>query len=510
MAVYDKYPIEYQASQFYIKDSYVNTYYYTYKFLEGWLAETIFRNDKSRVFLASDQYAFRRRFELTDTSKNFEDLEFSSLRLPFANYFPHNNGWVADDRIAGKSAVLSYSGMYVGDTKIKAASSSLEIPTTFYFDREDDARMAYEILYFKSFNEHYYSIKVPYGTTMIDDNGTTNEVLALPMNVTVTALQFNPSSTEKDWLNKQRIFVVRATFKIRSFVVVPPNQPDYKLTLNANGTLSDGTKYTDGINFYSIVDHVILNFSNDKTTMVTYDAGYDEIEKTYKGTNRFPAKGEVGVIYVDSYQEESYEHKEGSHPIYVWDSINSKYVSPDKNFEANSMSISGYVDSDSVEIDKFDYVTNITKYSNKIEWDFGPNTLDKTTYNELLKTTENYSKDSSYKKDDYCVYDNDLYTCKSDSISNEKWNPKNWIKVDHIITDIELHMSNLEDFVNIDITSKSYLLTDLKKSTTYLGYMIFYTEEGISKKMMIDFDTNDRDSSSKKTADPSSIIGISF
>lgn len=510
MAVYDKYPIEYQASQFYIKDSYVNTYYYTYKFLEGWLAEIIFRNDKSRVFLASDQYAFRRRFELTDTSKNYADLEFSSLRLPFANYFPHNTGWVADDRIAGKSAVLSYSGMYVGDTKIKAASSSLDIPTTFYFDREDDARMAYEILYFKSFNEHYYSIKVPYGkNTLIDESGTTNEVLALPMNVTVTALQFNPSSTEKDWLNKQRIFVVRATFKVRSFVVVPPNQPDYNLTLNSNGTLSDGTKYSDGISFYSIVDHVIFNFSNDKTPMVSYDAGYNEIEGTFKGSNRFPEVGEVGTVYVDTYQENTYEDSEDYHPIYVWDYINSKYVSPDKNIDASSISISGYEDSGAVQIDKFDFVTAITKNSNKIEWSYGLNTLDKTTYQELVNKTEEYSIKNSYKANDYCIYDNELYVCKSE-IVNERWNSNKWVKISHIITDIELHMSNLEDFVSIDLTSKSYLLTDLDKSTTYIGYMIFYTEEGTSKKMTIEFTTNSKESSDKKTADPSSIIGISF
>ena len=150
------------SKQFYIHKSFLNTYYYVYMALEDWIAANVFRNDSSRVFLASDDYVFRRRFELTDMSINFNDLDIASLNFPFANYWPLNTGWKGADRLAANPAALVYEGIYEGDTKIKAAASVLEIPVTFYFDREDDARLAYEILYFKTFNEHYYSIEYKY------------------------------------------------------------------------------------------------------------------------------------------------------------------------------------------------------------------------------------------------------------------------------------------------------------------------------------------------------------
>ena len=110
---------ELRASQYYVHNSYINSYYHIYKYIEKWFASQIFRNDTSRVFLASDDFCFRRRFELTDTSKDFETLDFESLRFPFANYWPLNTGWQADSRFAANPAALVYDGIYIGNTKIR-------------------------------------------------------------------------------------------------------------------------------------------------------------------------------------------------------------------------------------------------------------------------------------------------------------------------------------------------------------------------------------------------------
>ena len=220
--------------------------------LEDWIAANVFRNDSSRVFLASDDYVFRRRFELTDMSINFNDLDIASLNFPFANYWPLNTGWKGADRLAANPAALVYEGIYEGDTKIKAAASVLEIPVTFYFDREDDARLAYEILYFKTFNEHYYSIDMPYSTS----------TLGLPVNIKIEGLTFNPSYNENNWLKENRIFTVKATFNVRSYSILPPVQPDNNLTLDVNGYLSDGTIYNDGIERYYITEEVWMNLMN--------------------------------------------------------------------------------------------------------------------------------------------------------------------------------------------------------------------------------------------------------
>lgn len=245
-------PKEIAASQYYIHRSYVPVYYYLYKALEKWISEQLFRNDDSRVFCASDDYAFRRRFELTDTSKNYKDIEVSSLRFPFSNYWPQNSGWQPDNRIAANPAPLIYTGIYEGYTKIRAAAGIINIPTTFYFDREDDARMAYEKLYFLTYNEHNYS------TTGI----LAGETLGIPMIITVNNLRFNPNFKENDWLRQNRIFTVTVDLNLRSYIIYPPNQPNWDVTVDAEGEQSDGNIYDDGSVSYEPVNEVILNMKD--------------------------------------------------------------------------------------------------------------------------------------------------------------------------------------------------------------------------------------------------------
>ena len=246
------------ASQYYIHRSYVPVYYYLYKALEEWIAGMIFRNDDTRIFCASNDYAFRRRFELTDSSKNYKDIEVSSLRFPFGNYWPQNSGWRPDNRIAANPAPLIYLGVYEGFTKIRAAAGIITIPTTFYFDREDDARMAFEKLYFLSYNEHNYST-----TGML-----AGESLGIPMIITVTNIQFNPNYKETDWLRQNRIYVVSAELNLRSYIIYPPDQPNWDVTVDAEGSQSDGNQYDDGSISYDPVEEVILNMqSYNKLTL---------------------------------------------------------------------------------------------------------------------------------------------------------------------------------------------------------------------------------------------------
>lgn len=261
--------VEIKASQYYIYRSYVSTYYYVYMRLEEWLKEIIFRNDESRTFLASDEYAFRRRFELTDTSKSYNDVEASSLQFPFANYWPLNTGWQPDTRIVANPAALVYAGVYEGDTKIRAASVALPISITFYYDREDDARMAYEKLLFYTYNEHYYDINVPYA----------GNTLGIPFILRVNNLRFNPTFNETDWLNKNRIFTISVEFDIRTYVLYPPEQPDYDVEVDVDGMLSTGNEYDDGYNSYYVVNEVILNMTNKGDSIVNtikVNGTYDE------------------------------------------------------------------------------------------------------------------------------------------------------------------------------------------------------------------------------------------
>lgn len=244
--------VEIQASQYYLHKSYTPVYYYMYMRLEDWIAENIFRKDLSRVFLASNEWAFRRRFELTDTSKDYNEIEASSLQFPFANYWPLNSGWQPDTRVAGNQAKMIYDGIYEGTTKVRAAGVVLNIPITFYFDREDDARIAYDTLYFKTYNEHVYHMEVPFANNSLD----------LPFVIKLNDLKFNPSAVEKDWLVKNRIFVITVNFEIRSYAIYPPKQPDYNRQVDFDNRYEDGSFYSDGYDNFYLTEEVILKLKN--------------------------------------------------------------------------------------------------------------------------------------------------------------------------------------------------------------------------------------------------------
>lgn len=497
----DLFPKDIRASQYYTHVNCVHSYYQAYRFLEKWLADNVFRGDPTRVFLASDGYAYRRRFELTDMSQDFETLDFSSLRLPFANYWPLNSGWTPDDRYAAKSAAMTYLGVYVGNTKVKAAASTLSVSTTFYFDREDDARLAYDALYFKSFNEHYYTSEVPYGLIPIK-NGFSQDTLVLPMNLTVADLQFNPQTTEKDWLSKQRVFFIKAKFNIRTFVVAPPEQPDYTETVGDDGLLPDGTMYGGGLDYYDIVDDVILNFTGPDRAVKSYDAGYDPATGGFSGITPFPEEGEPNVLYIDTCPAS------GSVPVcYVWDAPSGAYARPESDPHSMSVRASGRYDEGLLGLDVFDYITKVGKDKNAISWKFGPDTMAKSIYDGLLEKTEAWSPETAYSKGDYIAKDGRLYAA---SVPNQGlFQDSDWTEVASLVDRMELHIANLPEVAAIDPSVGSYVLKGLSPNTAYAGYMAFYMVDGRVERMPVRFVTA-KPKSSSANAGLDSLKGLSW
>ena len=397
--------IEIAATQYYVHNSYIPTYYYVYKFLQGWIADNIFRKDKSRVFMASPEYAFRRRFELTDMSSDFSTLDFSSLRFPFANYWPQNSGWTPDKRLAANTAAQVYLGIYEGATRIKSASSIIKIPVLLYFDREDDARLAYEILYFKTFNEHYYQTEVPYAGSS----------LHIPVNIEISNVIFNPEFKETDWLKRNRIFVIKADFDVRSFVIQSPAQPIYNQSVNQNGYMvdeagnlildDDGNPilYDDGRARYYLVDDVILNFGD-------MDVDFE----TYEGVENFPETGKPGVIYVDSKIDE--ENPGASPRTYRWNTTLEAYeYYYQKNIVADSIRVNGSLEESPIRVNYLRSV-NIGATSFDVEWLIeNPDDVDRIEIYQANKPTPtvitdmtitSYHADNLASKSQYDIYFN--------------------------------------------------------------------------------------------------------
>lgn len=238
---------ELSRKQYYKHDNYVATYYALYIALERWLASVVFRNDISRVFLASPQYAYRRRFELTDPTTSYTTLPSASLRFPFANYWPLNDGWMPDTRLAANPASMLERGISVQSRILQAMMVTTDIELLLHFDREDDARLAYESLLWQSFRERYHSTTVAWR----------GEVLEIPMNIKVQNLEFNPEFKEKDWLETNRIFIIKAVVQLRSYILKPPVQPNY-----------NSDEVEDNDKFY-LTEEVILSLMKDKHLIKT-------------------------------------------------------------------------------------------------------------------------------------------------------------------------------------------------------------------------------------------------
>ena len=273
-------PVEVQARQYYVHDSYIPVYYYVYEALEKWLADVVFREDRSRIILSSNEFAFRRRFELTDMSRPYKELEISSLHFPFANYWPLNIGWDREERLAANPAVLLYTGIYTNRSRIRASNANIAIPVNFYFDREDDARLAYSKLYFYTFNEFSQEEKITFQ----------NEEIGLPVVISLKSLQFNPQFNETDWLKQNRIFVITANINLRTYIIAPPEQPLWNQVVTGDDMLSSGDAYDDGNSTYNLVRTV------ETTTSSMSSLSEESFEKLiYEGEIKEP---EVLVNYL--------------------------------------------------------------------------------------------------------------------------------------------------------------------------------------------------------------------
>lgn len=250
-------PVQTARQQYYDHTQYTATYYALYVALERWFAYTVFKNDISRIFLSSPEYAYRRRFELTDPSIAYDLVSASSLHFPFANYWPLNTGWRPDTRTAAVAATMIEGGLSAGHRKLQAMPVTLDVAVMLHFDREDDARNAYERLLWASYREQY-------NTTTVAWKG---EVLGIPLNVRVNDLQFNPTFKEQDWLDGNRVFTVVATMLLRSYVLKPQQ---------LNSTTNE---YDSEDSYYYLTEEAILQLMRDKhllsETVVTTALDYN-------------------------------------------------------------------------------------------------------------------------------------------------------------------------------------------------------------------------------------------
>jgi len=225
---------------YYDKQNWVNVTALASIALEKFLTDSLFKSDLTRAVYASSDYAFRRRFELLDTSRSFEEVNASSLQFPFLSYHPEES-WVPvpSKRIYSLEEFGETSSSQMSNLRLMQVENNIEV--LLYYDREDDARYAQNKIAFISSQKRWDSASVSYAY----------DTLNLPFSFSIDAakVSFSPKIQEKEWLSKNRIFILSFKVNVQSMLFFPLE--------------------SDLPEPFSITERVMMDFSAGKPSSIT-------------------------------------------------------------------------------------------------------------------------------------------------------------------------------------------------------------------------------------------------
>ena len=200
--------MEIQATNYYNTSKHSNVFYFNMMEVEKFFANNLFRGNLTRVFYASENYAFRQRLNLLSMSGEPSSKE---LQFPFLSYFRLNNVELSNDfpGVQGTSSALY--GVFEEDLGINIRW--LQTKTVFtavaFFASDLDSQIFQEALLF---------IKHPAGPRQWVASGLEYKgiQISIPIQLFIDAIQYNPQYLETDWLKKHRIFPIKFQFTVRS------------------------------------------------------------------------------------------------------------------------------------------------------------------------------------------------------------------------------------------------------------------------------------------------------
>lgn len=171
--------------------------------IADFLAQTFFGKDFSRVVYTNSEYAFRKRIESLAHGIN-ENIFISNLELPFCNFFLDGQ-----PEITKTMSASEWAGYYDEslDQQIHFFNTLQKCTVQFFFDRSDDATVAFEIAQTESL--------ATYPIRYIQDVFWRNKTIQVPIWITVKKVTAgNESFNESEWLNKSHIFAMTLDLEI--------------------------------------------------------------------------------------------------------------------------------------------------------------------------------------------------------------------------------------------------------------------------------------------------------
>ena len=166
-------------------------------------AALLFENDVTRIIYSSNAYAFRKR-----SKENSGNLTLPFINFKLIKYEPARKiQWHARARTTGE--YISDVSQYISYIPVR-----LEYEATFWCNRDDELRYAYNKFLFES------DIKTEIEDISVevkDEESEENVEIALFARLSFTNLSFEPTYTEKDWLDRNKIHSCSFSFALDTF-----------------------------------------------------------------------------------------------------------------------------------------------------------------------------------------------------------------------------------------------------------------------------------------------------
>jgi hypothetical protein len=203
--------MEIRPSTFYDLTKFSNSFYLSQIAFQTLFSNNVFRGEADRVIYASPEFSFRQRLNLLAQAGQSPATE---LDLPFMSYFRQGN-WEIDDRPAVQNATAGLIGFpeeRIGHQRMRWLNVKTNFICTIFYSTDADAQLGYELLmWLKHPQPQQFNI-----TEALEYKGYK---ISVPFIMTIESISFAPNTTEKNWLEHNRIIPISFNVSVRTVMM---------------------------------------------------------------------------------------------------------------------------------------------------------------------------------------------------------------------------------------------------------------------------------------------------
>jgi len=198
------------GSTYHSLDSQINVIISSLMSLSTYFTDLFFSEDSSRLVIASNAYALRRR---TQTQRGTENSSFqvNSFNFPFMNLGLSSGGIELDNGRLPNTRRLTTSGIYdeTLQKKVRLTPININFESTYFSQNEKDIQFVMDRLLWEQSAE---TILTP--SLEIDGNSFSNYG-----SLRYSTIGYNTEYSEQDWLEKNKIRTVSIAGQLTTYLV---------------------------------------------------------------------------------------------------------------------------------------------------------------------------------------------------------------------------------------------------------------------------------------------------